>query len=342
MIKIGLIGAGFMGGTHAACYEALLENKNFVVTAVADLDFEKAERAARKFGAKVFATGKELIESGEANTIDICLPTYLHTEHALTAMEKGYDVFIEKPVCLYEEEAGKLEEMQKKTGVRVAVGQCIRFWSEYVYLKKLVDSEAYGKLISGVLKRISPLPTWGWDQWLTDGKRSGSAALDLHIHDVDFVRYILGVPDSIKSSATSIDGNNEHIFSLYKYGTAVISIEGGWDYPAALPFEMEYRVRFEKASVVFNSGKTPSLMVYNEDGTAVQPVLETEFNSESKDLGGNISSLGGYYNEIKYFLECLQNGAEIEVAPLNEGIESFRLVMKEIHLAMTTGSKIEL
>jgi len=334
MIKIGLIGAGFMGGTHAACYEALLENKYFKVAAVADLDAERAEKVARKFGAKVFATGKELIESGEANTIDICLPTYLHTEHALIAMEKGFDVFIEKPVCLLEEEADQLMEMQKKTGARVAVGQCIRFWTEYVYLKNLIDNNTYGKLISGVFKRVSPLPAWGWDQWLLDGKRSGSAALDLHIHDVDYVRYILGVPDSIQSSATSIDGNNEHIFSLYKYGAAVVSIEGGWDYPAAMPFEMEYRVRFEKATVVFNSGKAPALMVYHEDGTAVQPVLDTEFNSENKELGGNISSLGGYYNELKYFIECLQNGDAIEVAPLKEGIESFRLVMKEINTAV--------
>lgn len=334
MIKVGLIGAGFMGGTHAACYEALLQNKNIKVTSVADLNYDKAEKLALKFGAKIYSTGKELIESGEVNMVDICLPTYLHTEHALLAMQKGYDVFIEKPVCLHEEEAYKLLEMQKKTGVKVAVGQCIRFWDEYVYLKKLIDNKTYGKLISGVFKRVSPLPLWGWDGWLLDSKRSGSAALDLHIHDVDYVRYILGVPDSIKSYATTINGNNEHIFSLYKYGDTVVSIEGGWDYPAAMPFEMEYRVRFEKATVAFNLGKTPSLMVYNENGTASEPVLEKEYNSDSKDLGGNISSLGGYFNEIKYFLECLEIGDEIKIAPLKEGVESFRLTMREINAAM--------
>jgi Predicted dehydrogenases and related proteins len=51
-------------------------------------------------------------------------------------MKKGYDVFIEKPVCLQEEEACKLLQMKEETGVRVAVGHCIRFWPEYVYLKK--------------------------------------------------------------------------------------------------------------------------------------------------------------------------------------------------------------
>ena len=330
MIKIGLIGAGFMGGTHAACYESLLENKYFMITAIADLDLERADKLARKFGAKVYATGKELIEKGDVNTVDICLPTYLHTEHALMAMEKGYNVFIEKPVCLHEDEACKLLKMKQRTGARVAVGQCIRFWPEYVYLKKLVDNKTYGSLISGVFKRISPRPLWGWDQWLPDSKRSGSAALDLHIHDVDYVRYIMGNPINIKGEVSSLNGNNEHIFSLYKYEDAVVSIEGGWDYPSGMPFEMEYRVRFEKATVVFNSGRTPSLMLYNEDGTITQPLLEQEFDSESEGLGGNLSSLGGYFSEIKYFLECLKNGDEIKIAPLEEGIESFRLTMKEI------------
>lgn len=332
MVKIGLIGAGFMGGTHAACYEALSGNGCFRVTAVADLHGERAGKLAAKFGAKVYLSGRELIEKGDVNAVDICLPTYLHTEHALAAMENGYHVFIEKPVCLHEHEAVKLLEMKKKTGVQAAVGHCIRFWPEYVYLKKLVDSNTYGKFISGVFKRISPRPLWG-EEWLLDGKKSGSAALDLHIHDVDYVRYILGIPDCIKGELTTVNGNNEHIFSLYKYKDAEVSIEGGWDYPSGMPFEMEYRVKFEKAAVIFNSGRTPSLMLYNEDGTIIQPVPEQEFDSKSEGLGGNLSSLGGYYNEIKYFLECLKNGDAVKVAPLEEGIESFRLTMKEIKAA---------
>ena len=333
MIKVGLIGAGFMGGTHAACYEALSGNEYFKVTAIADLECERANKLASKFGAEIFSTGKDLIENGDVNMIDICLPTYLHTEHALLAMEKGCNVFIEKPVCLHEDEAMRLLEMKKRTGVKVAVGHCIRFWPEYIFLKKLIEDKTYGKLISGVFKRISPKPQWGWEQWLLDGKRSGSAALDLHIHDVDYVRYILGIPDSMKGEVTSADGNNEHIFSLYKYEDAVISIEGGWDYPAGLPFEMEYRVRFEKATVVFNSGRTPSLMIYKEDGTSEQPLLDNEYNSDSEGLGGNISSLGGYFNEIKYFLECVNQGNNPEISSLEEGIESFRLITREINIA---------
>jgi predicted dehydrogenase len=334
MIKVGLLGAGFMGGTHAACYEALLADGGFKVTAVADIQTDKARVVAEKFGAKVFPTGMELINSGEVNFADICLPTYLHTEHALAAMECGCNVLIEKPVCLTEDEASRLMEMKRKTGAKVAVGHCIRFWKEYAYLKGISASGTYGRLVSGCFKRISPRPVWGWDGWLLDNSRSGSAALDLHIHDVDYVRYILGAPESVKSEISCTGGNHEHIFSLYKYRDAVVSIEGGWDYPSCFTFEMEYRVKFDKATIVFNSSRNPSLVVYNEDGTILQPALERAFEGESEGLGGNIASLGGYYNEIKYYLECLQQGRENEIAPLEEGIESFKLTQKGIHAAL--------
>ena len=334
MIKIGLIGAGFMGGTHGFCYDALIGKYDFKVVAVADKDIEKAKSIAVKFGAEVFDSGEELIDKCGINTVDICVPTYLHTSFAVKSMEKGFNAFIEKPVCLTEAEAWQLMDVQKKTGVKVMVGQCLRFWAEYVFLKKLVDEKTYGRVVSGVLKRLSPRPVWAWEGWFMDYRKSGSAALDLHIHDVDYIRYIMGLPDDIKSEITCRDGSNEHIFSLYRYGDTVISIEGGWDFPSNFPFEMEYRVKFEKAAVIFNSSRSPSLKIYMEDGTVAEPVVKNDFSSESEGLQGNISSLGGYYNELKYFLECLENGSNFEISSLSEGIESFRLVRRGVTAAV--------
>lgn len=334
MIKIGIIGAGFMGNVHAACYELLAKKKDLKVTAVADADFEKAEKIACKFGAKVFSSGKELIEYGDLSVVDICLQTDLHAEYGIMAMEKGLHVFIEKPVCMTEEQAVMLEDAKRKTAVRAAVGHCLRFWPEYMYLKKLADSKGYGEITSAVFKRISPKPSWSWDNWLIDGKRSGSAALDLHVHDVDFVRYILGVPEVVKSEMVPVNGNNEHIFSLYRYDNAIVSIEAGWDYPTCMPFVMEYRVNFENATIIFDSTKTPCLAVYTNAGEILHPSAETEFFPENQELGGNLSNLAGYFNELNYFLNCLENGEEIKDISLEEGIESFRLTAKGIKAAL--------
>lgn len=329
MIKIGLVGAGFMGSMHASCYEALAGRGDFRVTAVSDDDPDKAAKLAAKFGAAVYPSADALIREGDVNTIDICLPTYLHFPTAVSAMEKGYNVFVEKPVCLNEREAEQLLALQRKTNTQVMVGQCIRFWPEYVELKRLADEQVYGRLLMGVFKRISPRPGWAWNGWLHDPAKSGSAALDLHVHDVDFVRSLLGDPDRLVAETVEREGANGHIFSLYRYGDAVISLEGGWDYPETFPFEMSYRVSFEKATVVFSSAASPSLRIYENGGDIVEPKLD-EMAISAGDGGGNISSLGGYYNELHYFVDCLSSGRSIANSTLQDGCDSLRLTLREI------------
>ncbi len=111
-----------------------------------------------------------------------------------------------------------------------------------------------------------------------------------------------------------------------------VAAEGAWDYSPSFPFCMEYRVKFEKATVVFNSGNNPALVVYPNEGGQIVPEIKNDFD-DSNDIGGNISSLGGYYNELKYFTERLNLGLPLEVAPLSEGVKSLELVLREIEMA---------
>lgn len=322
MTKIGLIGCGFMGSMHAACYRAL----GATVAAVADLRREKAEEAAALFGAEIYQDAEELITKADVDTLDICLPTYLHTKYAVIAMEKGENVFLEKPVCLTMEEAERLLEVKNRTRATIMIGQVIRSWDEYVYLKNVVDSKVFGEIQTAAFKRVSPYPTWAWEGWLHDAARSGSMALDMHIHDVDFMRSILGEPDEFTSMAQrDNEGTIQHIFTSYKFGSAVANIECCWDYPQGFPFSAEYRIKFEKASLALEGGR---VMVYNNDGTSYEAEIKKE--TLSGIAGGNISDLGGYYNELKYFVNCLKTGSPIEIATLEESVKSLNLVLREI------------
>jgi predicted dehydrogenase len=334
MLKIGLVGAGFMGGMHAACYGAM-SKKGVVIAAVADLEKGKSAAVSDKTGAEIYKTGEELIEKAEVDIIDICLPTYMHTEHAVKAMEKGRAVFIEKPVCLTAEEGIKLLKTQEKTGAAVMVGQCLRSWPEYVWLKDAADDKRYGDIVSAVLTRISPKPGWAWRNWLHKPECSGTMAMDLHIHDADFIRYLLGEPDKITAIAVrDASGVIQQIFSTYAFSgtSAVASAEGAWDYPPQFPFSMAYRVKFETATAVFDSSASPSLVIYPNEGGKTAPDLDKGFEGTG-DAGGNISSLGGYFNELDYFTDRIMAGEPILTAPLSEGVKSLELVIKEIKLA---------
>ncbi len=329
MIKIGLIGCGFMGGMHAACYKAL-SSMDIKVVAVADVRRDFAKKAAEMFGAEIYETGMDLINKADVDTVDICLPTDLHTAHAVAAMKAGKNVFIEKPICLGADEMTLLLETERQTGAKVQVGQVIRHWREYVWLKGIVDSGIYGKICSGSFRRLSNLPTWAYENWLHDASRSGTVAVDMHIHDVDFVRYILGEPTNVTACAQrDTEGRITHINSLYNYGeNCMISIEACWDYPVDFPFTADFRVKFEKATVVFAGGE---ITVYPMEGGAVKPELPKEVEMEN-DIGGNISSLGGYLTELKYWLEGLEGKNDLSIATLSEAIESAKLVLREVKL----------
>ena len=326
MLKVGLIGCGFMGGMHAACYQAL-ENLGVKVTAVADTRREFAEKTAGE-GVPVFESGMELIEKADVDIVDICLPTDLHAAHAVAAMKAGHHVFVEKPICLREEEMELLLKTEAETGVKVQVGQVIRHWTEYRWLKQTAEEGVYGKVLAGTFKRLSAGPTWASENWLSDVRRSGGVAVDMHVHDVDFVRYLLGEPETVQTqTCRDADGIITHVMTLFGYGNRLsISVEASWNYPQSFPFTASFCVQFEKATAVLEGG---TLTVYPNEGEPFHPELVEDFQGDN-NIGGNISSLGGYYNELKYFVEGLQGKNDLSVATLEEAIKSVRLVKKEI------------
>ncbi len=330
MLKVGLIGCGGMGSKHAKCYAVLPENARIV--AVADADFKKAEKVCKLFeDAKIYSDGFEMIEKEELDIVDICLPTYLHTKYAVKAMEKGINVFIEKPVCLSEDEAKLLLETEEKTKVKVGVGHVIRFWDEYMWLKEAKDNKTYGKLLGAQFQRLSENPFWGWENWYNDLEKSGSAALDLHIHDADFVRYLMdGEPDEIISRATrNSEGELQEINVFYTYGDVLISAVGVWDLPKNYPFDMCFRVKFEKATAVYEKG---IFTLYLADGTNKIINLQKETSSE-EDPEINVSNVGAYEREICEFVNYVNGVEGAATASLTEAVNSARLVWKEIEIA---------
>lgn len=323
MIKIGLVGFGFMGSMHASCYKEIPGTK---VVAVAGLKNESDIEIVGK-DVEVYQTGMELIEKADVDVIDICLPTFLHTSHAVAAMKKGRKVFLEKPACLTREDCELLLRTQKETGATVQVGHLIRFWDEYKYIKDVYDKREFGEIISATFRRRSAHPAWTFNNWLHDPAKSGTVVHDMHIHDADFVRYLLGEPDKFSASAARDEhGLISHFFSTFYYKNARISFEACWDFPEDFTFDASFCVKFEKATVLFEAGK---FRLYREGGGCEDIILENKFEGQT-DLGGNISSLGGYYNELKYFIEKISSGQEPVIAPLSEGVKSVLLMLDEI------------
>lgn len=325
MLKVGLIGCGFMGAMHANCYKNI---EGVEIAAIADIRREKAEALANGTNAKIYSDGRELIEAGGLDIIDVCLPTYLHAEYAMLAMEKVKYLFVEKPVALTAEEGRAMIEKSVATGCQVQIGQVIRFWDEYVELKKIIDSGELGAIVNANFRRISPRPDWGWQDWLLKYELSGGAAQDLHIHDIDYVLSIFGEPEKYYSVKNERGEKYSYVNTLMQYKDFPITVEGTWGLPTAHPFEATFRAVFEKGVVENAGGK---FMLYDDNGAH-------EIKIEKKELaggvtGGNISDLGGYYNELLYFTQRAKNGEGVERAKLTDAVASLDFLLRELAFA---------
>lgn len=330
-MKVGMIGCGGMGTTHYLSLKALSSRMDFEVTALADCRKEFLDKASACFPeANLYEYGMDLIEKEELDAVHICLPSYLHASHAAAAMERGMHVLVEKPVCLTREDAKLLLETERKTGVKVMVGQVVRFFDEYRYLKEIYDNKTFGNLKSMVMQRISGDVTWGFEDWFHDEKKSGSVVLDLHVHDLDFLRYMLGEPDTFEVKAAAFDsGMINQIITSYEFGNVFVTAEGMWEVSPAVPFRAGFRAYFDEAAVVYDGGRKPSLSVYRKDGTVEVPEFCPEYDEVSDAAGINISNLGPYYTEIKSFIQCVRENRPVEIAPLDEGVKSVELALKE-------------
>ncbi len=335
-MKAGLIGCGGMGTVHNLSLKELARHYDIRVTAVADCRDEFLNRAAGQWtGVRKFKSGKELIEKSDVDIVHICVPSYLHADLAIRAMEKGINVFVEKPVCLSREDCQRLLDTEKKTGVKVMVGQVVRCFEEYKFLKEVYDHKTYGELKSIIMHRLSGDVTWGWEDWFHDISKSGSVILDLHIHDTDFLRYMLGEPDKYQVHATKFEnGLPNQVVTTYEFGNIFAVAEGTWDISTKMPFEAYYRASFENATIVFSSLYEPHVKVFHKDGAVTIPDLKPEYDAKDDSAGINITSLGAYYTEIKYFVECLVNQKPIEAAPLSEGVKSVLLTLDELSEVM--------
>jgi len=326
MLKVGLIGCGFMGTMHANCYKNI---DGVEVVAFADVRNEMAEKLSQGSSAEIYADGYDLINNADVDIIDICLPTYLHSEYAIAAMDKVKYVFVEKPVALTAEQAEQMVKKAEESGAFVQVGQVIRFWDEYVKLAEIIKTGTLGKIINANFRRLSPIPTWGWNNWLLTNELSGGAAQDLHIHDMDYVLSLFGKPNKIQSVKNIISEKSSYINSLLSYDDFVVGVEGTWALPTTHPFEATFRVVFEKGVVENAGGK---FMLYTDD-SAEEIKIEKQEVSGDGFAGGNVSDLGGYYNELLYFINCAKENKPVQKATLKDGAESLSYVLEEIRNA---------
>lgn len=311
MLKIGLIGLGFMGRSHLENY-IRLEKEGAPIQVVAICDMDPVKLAGGAAGGNIdtssenvidfnrfnkYSTVQDMLDKEELDFVDITLPTFLHKEVSIQCFNKGLHVLCEKPMALNAEECDAMIAAAEANGKKLMIGQCLRFWPAYVYLKELVDSGKFGKVTNGYFYRGGSTPSWG--PWVLQKEKGGGALLDMHVHDTDTINWLFGKPEAVSCIGRNvIPGSGYDIASTsYRYADdKVVNAHVDWTLQGDYGFEMGFKVNFEGGNVHFRG-----------DAVTVNPNEGAGFTPE-------LPSDQGYYFQLKYFTEAIAGDAAITEA----------------------------
>ncbi len=176
-LKAGVVGVGDMGRNHARIYNEL---EDVDLTAVCDTDEQRAARVSKIYKVPYYANAEKMLASTDLDLVSVAVPTTLHFEIASQVIDGGINLLIEKPLDLSIQRARSLVKRAKDKGVSLMVGHIERFNPAVIKLKEMIGE--LGTPTIALATRAGPLPKKVKDV---------GAIIDLGVHDIDVLRYIL-------------------------------------------------------------------------------------------------------------------------------------------------------
>ncbi len=300
-MDIGIVGMGGMGRVYAKNLAAIPDAH---LTAVASSD----PNAGEEFGARVYAGLEDMLGHERLDVCCVCTPTFLHYDNISAALDAGVNVIAEKPLALTEKEAAALYKKAERNGVRLFVAQVVRFAYPNRVLKEFVDSGRFGRVTSAYFGRLSMRPYWSRDNWVFYADKSGHVPFDLHIHDLDYIVSLFGIPKAsrVKGSGNADKPYYEHLRFTYDYDGLQVTAEAAW-FDLQFPFTVEWRVCFETAVAQCSSDV---VTLFTKEGP---PQIFEPARENAVATGINVPATDMYRDELTHFLTCIRNGTPSDV-----------------------------
>ena len=296
-LRIAVIGFGFMGKTHA---KNIINSDLMELSAIVEKNIDGITQVSGNINTgdinpevlgKIdkYSNLDDCLEKKELDAVFICVHTLLHYEIAMKCLQRGLHVFIEKPLVLKEEEGESLIAEAENRNLKLAVGHVVRFMPAYAKLYELYKTGVYGKLNFISLTRFSGVPGWGdWGKRREDFGSSGGALFDLVIHDIDFLQYLLGMPDMVDSVCLpGTLSNHDYVSALWRYedNNIYVKVEGGNIFHSQYPFEATIKAVFDNVSVAWSSSNEQEMKVADND---VIRIIQLDDANEGYTIEGEL------------------------------------------------------
>ena len=333
-LKVGLIGAGSISRAHLPGYSASPDLVR--LTAVYDIDFQAAERAASAVGGEAAAYDDltEMLAKAPIDAVDICVPHDQHARIAIAAAKAGKHVLLEKPMACSLADCRAILAACDQAGVTFMVAQNLRHVPSYQGVKALVDAGKLGRPWSGVIEEFlahgaARRPRQN-PSWYSDGLRAGGGVfITQSTHHIDLFRYFFGEIDRVSASLWT--SHPEYTNGAEDSAVATLIFENGMNVQLRASNSVriermffsilgEDGVVYTEAPAGANSGekhRAPAYVSLREHGpvvygagvgAAIPPAVLAQ-------PAQPLPSENSFINEILHFAQCCLEGTE----PLSGG-----------------------
>ncbi|MEM8946308.1 MAG: Gfo/Idh/MocA family oxidoreductase [Planctomycetota bacterium] len=335
MIRVGIVGIGFMGMVHYLTYQKL---RGVQVAALCEKNKARLTGDWRDIKGNFGPTGEimdlsgvathtsfdELLADESIDLIDITLPPALHTEAVIKALRAGKHVFCEKPMALDPADCRRMVQAANKTGRLLLIGHVLPFFPEYEWALKMRRSGKLGRLLGGSFKRVISNPAWLKHYW--SEKHVGGPMLDLHVHDAHFIRLLFGMPKTVTSRGRLKKNLAEYWHSQFGFGTngPVVEATSGTINQQGRAFDHGFEIHYEKATLLFE------FAVIGDQGSYLCPptILTHDGKVKHPSLGSG-DPMDAFRAELKEVVGCISGGRESDKLNGNLAQDALRLCQKQ-------------
>lgn len=355
-LKIAVIGAGGIArNAHLPGYARM---SNVEIVAICDILKDRAEAVAKEFSIPAFYTDyKDVFEIPGLDAIDICTPNYLHSIIACEALEKGLNVFCEKPDAINTVEAEKMKAAAEKSGKLLMVMRNNRYRQTASFMKKYIEAGKMGEIYAGRCGWVRRRGIPGRGGWFTTKAKSGGGPLiDLGVHIIDLAIWLMGNPkpvavsgctynkfanaDDIKDSESAAFGDrvDNGTFDVEDLAMGLIRFDNG----ACLQIEFSWASNVEREQLFLELRGDKSGFTL-ASGVQHQLKIYTEENGTTVDYIPNVDDYQGvqvHEANLRHFADVLLNGTEPMFVP-QQGVDMIK-ILEAMYRSSAEGREIAL
>lgn len=335
MIRVGIVGIGFMGMVHYRTYQKI---RGARVVAICEQDKKRLQGDWRSIkgnfgpqgqrmdlsGVAQYSEIEELLEDESIEVVDITLPPSMHAAVAIKALRAGKHVFCEKPMALSLPECRRMDKAADSTNRQLLVGHVLPFFPEYAWALKAIRSGKYGELLGGSFKRVIADPHWLANYWKAD--QIGGPMLDLHVHDAHFIRLLFGMPKSLHCRGRLRDGLAENWHTQFDYGPEGPSVHAhsGVIDQQGRSFDHGFEIHLEKATLTFEFA-----VIGNQGTYLCPPTLLTADGKVKRPKLSDGDPMQAFQAELKEVIRCVRDGEKSTVLDSSLASDAILLCQKQ-------------